>query len=132
VGYEEVRQRLELLAAACTAAGRSVDELERSLETQILVAPDVAGLRAALQGIISLNETGGKLPDGLEGFLAGATNEVPQSVKQMWIIGTPDEVAAQVQSYLDLGISHFLLWFMDAPDVAGLELFARTVAPRFR
>jgi alkanesulfonate monooxygenase SsuD/methylene tetrahydromethanopterin reductase-like flavin-dependent oxidoreductase (luciferase family) len=64
--------------------------------------------------------------------LAGATNEVPQSVKQMWIIGTPDEVAAQVQSYLDLGISHFLLWFMDAPDVAGLELFARTVAPRFR
>jgi alkanesulfonate monooxygenase SsuD/methylene tetrahydromethanopterin reductase-like flavin-dependent oxidoreductase (luciferase family) len=132
VGYEEVRRRLELLAAACAAEGRSVDELERSLETQILIAPDVAGLRAALQGMIDLNPTGGKLPDGLESFLAGATDELPQSVKQMWIIGTPDEVADQVQSYLDLGISHFLLWFMDAPDPAGLELFAHMVAPRFR
>lgn len=132
VGYAEVKRRLELLAAACAAEGRSIDELERSLETQILIAPDTAGVRAALQGMIDLDPTSGKLPEGLDAFLAGATDELPQSVKNAWIIGTPDAVAAQVQSYLDLGISHFLFWFMDAPDPAGLELFASAVAPRFR
>ena len=132
VGYEEVKRRLGLLAEACAAEGRSIDELERSLETQILIAPDTAGVRAALQGMIDLDPTNGTLPEGLDAFLAGATDELPQSVLKMWIIGTPDQVAAQVQSYLDLGISHFLFWFMDAPDPAGLELFARTVAPRFR
>ena len=131
VGYDEVKRRLELLAEACAAEGRSVEELERSLETQILIAPDTAGLRAALQKMIDL-EPGAKLPDGLDRFLAGDTDELPQSVLKAWIIGTPDMVAAQVQSYIDLGITHFLFWFMDAPDKAGLELFAQEVAPRFR
>jgi alkanesulfonate monooxygenase SsuD/methylene tetrahydromethanopterin reductase-like flavin-dependent oxidoreductase (luciferase family) len=133
VGYAEVKRRLELLAAACVAEGRSIDELERSLETQILVASDTAGVRAALQHMIDLEPTtGGRHQTELEGFLSGATAELPQSVKDAWIIGTPDEVAAQLQSYINLGISHFLLWFMDAPDPAGLELFAREVAPRFQ
>ncbi len=131
-GYAEVKRRLELLAEACAAEGRSVDELERSLETQILIAPDTAAIRTKLQQIIELDPTSGKIPEGLDSFLSGATDELPPSVKNSWIIGTPDAVAAQVQSYLDLGISHFLLWFMDAPDPPGLELFAREVAPRFR
>lgn len=133
VGYGEVKRRLEALAEACAAEGRSIDELERSLETQILIAPDTAAVRATLQHIIDLEPTnGGKTFEELKSFLSGTTDELPQSVKDQWIIGTPDEVAAQVQSYIDLGITHFLLWFMDAPDPAGLELFAREVAPRFQ
>lgn len=132
VGFTEVQRRLESLAAACAAEGRSIDEIERSLETQILVAPDVKGVRALLQHMVNLDSTSGKMPEGLDSFLTGATDELPESVKKSWIIGAPDEVAAQIQSYLDIGISHFLLWFMDAPDPAGLELFAREVAPRFQ
>ena len=132
VGYAKVTERLAALAEACAAEGRSIDEIECSLETQILIAPDVAGLRTALQHMIDLNPTGGTLPDGLDSFLAGTTDDLPQSVLNAWIVGTPDMVAAQVQRYIDMGISHFLFWFMDAPDPAGLELFAQTVAPRFR
>ncbi len=136
VGLEEVARRLDLLAAACAAAGRSLAEIECSLETQILVAPDVAGLRAALQHMIDLDPAGSgaasNLPAGLAPFLAGTTDELPPSVLQQWIIGTPDAVAAQLQRYVDVGISHFLLWFMDAPARAGLDLFAEAVAPRFR
>lgn len=131
-GYAEVEKRLGLLADACAAEGRSLDEIECSLETQILIAPDVAGLRAKLQQMIDLDPTSAQLPEGLDSFLAGATDELPEKVQDAWIVGTPDAVAAQVQRYIDMGITHFLFWFMDAPDPAGLELFADAVAPRFR
>ncbi len=132
VGYDEVARRLQLLDAACRAVGRRADDLERSLEVQILVAPDVDGIRRRLQGMVDLAPDAAPLPDGLAPFLAGETDELPAGVASTWLVGTPDQVAAQIQAYLDLGISHFLLWFMDAPDHAGMELFARAVAPRFR
>jgi alkanesulfonate monooxygenase SsuD/methylene tetrahydromethanopterin reductase-like flavin-dependent oxidoreductase (luciferase family) len=46
--------------------------------------------------------------------------------------GTPDEVAAQMQSYADLGFSHLVLRFADYPQTAGVELFMKEVMPRFR
>jgi alkanesulfonate monooxygenase SsuD/methylene tetrahydromethanopterin reductase-like flavin-dependent oxidoreductase (luciferase family) len=49
-----------------------------------------------------------------------------------WIVGTPEQVKARVQAYVDAGISHFMLWFMDAPDAAGMRLFAEQVSPGFR
>jgi alkanesulfonate monooxygenase SsuD/methylene tetrahydromethanopterin reductase-like flavin-dependent oxidoreductase (luciferase family) len=131
-GYAEVERRLALLAEACAAEGRTLDEIECSLETQLLIAPDVTALRTTLQHMIDLDPTSGQIPEGLDAFLAGATDTLPPSVQDAWIVGTPDAVAEQLQRYIDLGISHFLLWFMDAPDATGLELFANAVAPRFR
>ena len=55
----------------------------------------------------------------------------PSRLAEDWIIGTPDQVEARLREYIDEGISHFMLWFMDAPNMAGLELFANEVAPRF-
>ena len=33
---------------------------------------------------------------------------------------------------VDLGVTHFMLWFMDFPNLDGLRLFANEVMPRFR
>jgi alkanesulfonate monooxygenase SsuD/methylene tetrahydromethanopterin reductase-like flavin-dependent oxidoreductase (luciferase family) len=46
--------------------------------------------------------------------------------------GTPDEVAARIQPFVDLGFSHFILRFADFPSTAGLELFLQEVMPRFQ
>jgi hypothetical protein len=45
--------------------------------------------------------------------------------------GTPDEVSAVIQSYVDLGVTHFILRWVDFPHTAGAELFLKEVMPRF-
>jgi alkanesulfonate monooxygenase SsuD/methylene tetrahydromethanopterin reductase-like flavin-dependent oxidoreductase (luciferase family) len=48
------------------------------------------------------------------------------------MVGTPDELAGQIQSYADLGFSHFILRFADYPRTESVELFINEVLPRYR
>lgn len=47
------------------------------------------------------------------------------------MVGTPDQVAGQIQSLVDLGVTHFILRFVDFPHTKGVELFVKEVMPRF-
>ena len=64
-------------------------------------------------------------------FISDESDAIPSRLADDWIIGTPDQVEARLREYIDEGISHFMIWFMDAPNMSGLELFAQEVAPRF-
>jgi alkanesulfonate monooxygenase SsuD/methylene tetrahydromethanopterin reductase-like flavin-dependent oxidoreductase (luciferase family) len=48
------------------------------------------------------------------------------------MVGTPDELTDQIQSYADLGFSHFMLRFADYPKTEGVKLFIKEVLPRFK
>ena len=48
------------------------------------------------------------------------------------LVGTPDEVTALLQSYVNLGVKHFMLRFVDFPRLDGVRLFVDEVLPRFR
>ncbi len=145
VPLPELRRRLGLLAEACRTAGREMAEIELSLETQVLIAPDVASLRARLGALLALGGGEDHLPPEIRpyvkdyasdpatrAFVAGETDAPPEPMASDWIVGTPDQVATRLDAYASEGISHFLLWFMDAPGRDGMELFAREVAPRYR
>jgi alkanesulfonate monooxygenase SsuD/methylene tetrahydromethanopterin reductase-like flavin-dependent oxidoreductase (luciferase family) len=47
------------------------------------------------------------------------------------VVGTPDEVAAHLQRFVDLGVEHFILRFADFPKATGAQLFVEQVLPRF-
>jgi alkanesulfonate monooxygenase SsuD/methylene tetrahydromethanopterin reductase-like flavin-dependent oxidoreductase (luciferase family) len=146
VSLSEWKNRVDALTAACERAGRSVDEIELSLETQILVARDNDQLRARLREMITLAESQGQnLPSEILPFLAsygndeetkafvdGRTDRLPRKMAEDWIVGTPDQVEQRLQEYIGAGTDHFMLWFMDLPRTDGLELFATEVVPRFR
>jgi alkanesulfonate monooxygenase SsuD/methylene tetrahydromethanopterin reductase-like flavin-dependent oxidoreductase (luciferase family) len=120
-------------------------EIELSLETQVLIAPDVETLRARLAALVALGGEADHLPPEISpyvkdyaknpatiAFIADQTDTLPEPMASDWIIGNPDQVAARLDAYRAEGISHFMLWFMDAPNMDGLERFAQSVAPRFR
>jgi alkanesulfonate monooxygenase SsuD/methylene tetrahydromethanopterin reductase-like flavin-dependent oxidoreductase (luciferase family) len=128
----QVKAHLAELEAACRAVGRDHAEIEKCLETQVLIAADRAELRAQLQAMHDLDPSGGQANPELAAFLAGETDDVPAALAELWLIGTPDEIAARIHEYIDCGITHFMLWFMDAPNRRGMEQFAHEIAPRFR
>jgi len=47
-----------------------------------------------------------------------------------YFIGTPAEVAEQIEAVADLGFERFQLMFIDYPSLEGLRLFADEVMPR--
>ncbi len=116
-----MRERLARVEAACAAIGRPLSDLELSLEMQVLIAPTRGRVAELLDEIMRLDPAGA----------AGAGVD-PATLEEQWLVGTPDEVIARIDAYRALGISHFLLWFMDFPNMEGVRLLAETVMPHFQ
>lgn len=130
------RAKWASVEAACAAAGRATTDLTRSLEIQILVAPTRAAVRERLQEIAALPPSPRVPPSpAVTAYLQSAPADappLPPEVAATWLVGTPDEVSAQIAAYEALGVSHLMLWFADFPATDGLRLFADAVIPQWR
>lgn len=97
---------LATLRQHCQAVGRSYDEIVKTFSCDnVAIAPS----RAEADALRQASFFGNILP----------------------FTGTPDEVSATIQSYIDLGITHFILRWVDFPRTNGVELFMKEVMPRF-
>lgn len=130
----QLRGKLDQLRAACQRARRDMAELELSLEIQVLLAPSEPEVRAIARHIADLppSKRGAPRQEVLAALSAGDSCQPLHATIDDWLVGTPDDVIRQVQVYLALGVSHFMLWFVDFPRLDGLRLFAERVAPVFR
>lgn len=132
VPMSELRRRIVLIDEACVAAERDPASLERTLEIQILIAPTLDALRDKLKALLALAPAGDLPQPDMQAFVSGATDELPAELRESWWAGTPDMVRDRVAECIDLGFTHFMGWFVDAPDDSGMRLFAEQVAPQFR
>ena len=112
---EEYRLKLEVLQAQCKAVGRDFDEIERSCWPggQVLIAKN----QAELKEMISKHKPSG-LP--LKEYRKGN------------LYGTPEECLEQLQVYMGLGVTYFMLYFADLPSTDGLRLFMEAVAKKLQ
>jgi alkanesulfonate monooxygenase SsuD/methylene tetrahydromethanopterin reductase-like flavin-dependent oxidoreductase (luciferase family) len=113
------RRVLASLRDTCRRAGRDYGAIGKSLETQVLVAESQAQVRRIEERIERLNPQRAFYRDW-------------DSLRERYIMGDVAQVTARLQQYADLGISYFMLWFMDYPSLEGLRLFASKVIPHFR
>lgn len=104
VSSEIYAHKIKVLARHCAAIGRDPASIRRTWAGTVSIAPT----RAQAEAIIAAYS----LWEG----------DVP-------LLGTPQDVRAQIQHYVDLGVDYFMLNFADEPATSGIELFSNEVIP---
>ncbi len=98
--------KLNVLRQHCANEGRNYDEIVKTFI-----------------GIISIAATEAE---------AQRIAQASPRAANMNFVGTPLQIIAQMQAYIDLGVSHFMLDFSDFPHATGARLFVDEVMPALR
>jgi len=106
--------------------GRDPDDVRRSWLAHVLVRQDKKAVEEAVANIFPL-------PWGEESDMNEELSDADDArEKGSMLIGTPSQVATQIERIRDLGFDRLQLMFLDFPDTRSMELFGDEVAPEFR
>ena len=108
----EWAHKAEVLQQHCKDVGRAYDEIRKTWSPEIFIRETEA----------EVAEAGSRSVWGepVDSWTAGN------------LVGTPEQVAEKVQTYVDLGCTGFIPWCSDFPADTTLRLFAEQVMPEFR
>jgi F420-dependent oxidoreductase-like protein len=109
---EEFAHKCEVLKEHCKAVGRDYDEIAKTWSPELFI-------RETEQEILDAG-TRSFWGEAFESWQAGN------------LVGTPEQVAEKVQTYIDLGCTGFVPWCSDYPEHETLRLFAEKVMPHVR
>ena len=109
---EDCGRAIEQLRGFCTEIGRDIAEIELSAHPQLAIARTHEAAIAKAQAA------------------ALALGHDFENERARWVVGTPDEVLEQLQRYLDVGITYWVLAAGEPFDLEGLELFMNEVKPQ--
>lgn len=111
-GFREVNARLE---KACKQTGRDRSEIENTFQSRIVIAEkDEDAVKRA------------------EEWREERKGSVDDPDWKFAVKGSPETCKRVLQTYVDVGVTHFTLLFADAPTLKPLRLFANEVIPTFR
>ncbi|MBN1357545.1 TIGR03560 family F420-dependent LLM class oxidoreductase [Candidatus Bathyarchaeota archaeon] len=112
---ERYKHKLNVLESHCKAVGRDFNEIEKScwLGGQMFIVKDHK----------EIDKTVSQLkPD----------NVSLKDFSKLNFVATPDECRQEIQRYTRLGVTYFMLFFGDLPDLNSLRLFAEKVAVKMK
>jgi len=116
-----VRERSAMLDGLLREAGRSPGDVRRTMNAWVVCGRTPAEMEDRLRGYRRLGGwedlPGDELLDVLRGWSA--------------IVGTPEEVVAQIQAYAAAGIAELSIQWPGVDDIEGLEVVAAEVLPHF-
>jgi F420-dependent oxidoreductase-like protein len=106
---DECRDRRLSLDEACRVAGRAPETLPLSLLTRCVVGRDRGDLEARLARVLEIQRA--DAPD------------------DSWLVGTADEVAAQIEELRQVGVAHVILHQLDHRDLDLFDVIAEQLLP---
>ena len=109
---DEWARKREILKGHCAAVGRDESEIRKTWSPEVFI-----------------RSTEKELTERTKGGLWGDSVE---NWRDNNLVGTPEQVAEKIATYVKLGCSGFIPWCADYPDTETLDRFAREVMPNFR
>lgn len=117
---DEVRERNALLDDLIAREGRRPGDVKRTMMKAIYCGRDEGEYEARLRGVR-------QGPGNRDLPLSELLDQLRTRSKA--IVGTPDEVAAQLRAYAEAGIEEIMAQFVVVDDLDGLRILARDVLP---
>jgi F420-dependent oxidoreductase-like protein len=104
----EWQHKAEVLQGHCRDIGRDYEEIRKTISCEVFIRETEAEIEEA----------------GSRSFWG----EPAESWRAGNLVGTPEQVAAKIQTYVDLGCTGFYPWCSDYPDTETVRLFAQVAA----
>lgn len=111
---EDYQILLGALEKHCERAGRNPDDIRKSLAMSLVIDTDPQRLQGKLEAV------------------AKQRNQSPEELRQRALIGTPQDVAAQLLGLAEQGVDHVILSIRAPYPLDDLRLFGREVIPLVR
>jgi len=110
---ELYKHKMKVLEKHCDAVGRSFNDIEKSCwpAGQIFIGEDRKELK---KRVLQWVPKGVSLKDFMKTSF----------------VSTPEDFIKQLQPYVNLGVTHFMLFFGDLPDLTGIRVFAENVVQK--
>jgi len=107
---ELYKHKLDVLESHCKAVGRDFNEIEKScwLGGQMFIVPSQKEVAEKIRQLKPQNVS-------LEDF------------KKLNFVATPDDCRQEIQRFRSLGVTYFMLFFGDLPDLSSLRRFSEVV-----
>jgi F420-dependent oxidoreductase-like protein len=118
---EAFRARSAQLDDLARAAGRRPGDIRRTMMTVLLFGRDQAALEQRVMRDARPPDLADASPAEVLAALRGQGNR---------IVGTAEDVVAQIQSYGQAGVEELMLQWFELDDIDGLRAFAEQVLPR--
>jgi F420-dependent oxidoreductase-like protein len=131
-GGEQLTLRVVAEHADCSNFGGSPAEWQRKRsilkEHCAAVGRDEETIRKTWSPEVFIRSTEKELAERTTGGLWG---EPVESWREGNLVGTPEQVAEKIKTYVDLGCTGFIPWCADYPDTESMERLATEVMPEF-
>jgi len=116
---EEYRRKMDILKFWCDELKRDFNSIEKSWDGHILIGINEEKYK---EKILRIEKEWGSY-GAIQGYAYGKIQDM--------IKGTPSECIKKIEELLSIGISRFILIFLDYPEIDGIKVFSEKVMSSF-
>ena len=113
----EFKHKLNVLRAHCERVGRDYGEIEKSWFGRVLISDNRRDLRNRLKELYLNGNLYFRRPQTFEDWL--------KKLDEGHLVGTLSDCLERIRAYTDLGVSYFMLNFLDFPSTRSMKKMRR-------